>query len=481
MTDFDVIVVGGRPAGSSLAARLGQMGIRTLLVERAELPSLPGASCPIIYSTAMRLLDEIGADEAVYAHNTPYLPRLINVADDIEFGVEIPPLDGKRPYGYAIDRARFDAAIWETAVSYPSVTGRQNFAVHDLLWDADRVVGIVGGVGSGQREEITAKLVIGADGRFSTVARKVNAETFDEDTDYPTNLYYAYWKNVKPHDERGASATAYFAEEGLGFLVMDSADGTTAICMEGRPDILAPQPGKVDEFYYEMAKKYDYIRERTEGAEPVTKVHGMRKVGNMYRTPGGSGWGLVGDAYHQKDPIDGQGIFDALFTSKVMAQAIEQWHSGSKSWTEAIAWYDATARAETYPVYQGTLERVKRTIYEDPYDQVPKMASEVITQMVESTPNMPDFVKQPLRQLANSSPLPEPAVRFMSRTLARWLVSDSVYQEFSGMAVTRQLKPEDAELSPQLMLGVLARGPLRDLSRALDQIDQRLERIKGEA
>ena len=45
---YDVIIVGGRPAGSSLAARLGQQGLRTLLVERASCPSLPAASSPII-------------------------------------------------------------------------------------------------------------------------------------------------------------------------------------------------------------------------------------------------------------------------------------------------------------------------------------------------------------------------------------------------------------------------------------------------
>ena len=49
MNDYDVIVVGGRPAGATLAARLGRQGLRVLLLERATFPSAPAASCPVIY------------------------------------------------------------------------------------------------------------------------------------------------------------------------------------------------------------------------------------------------------------------------------------------------------------------------------------------------------------------------------------------------------------------------------------------------
>ena len=66
-TNYDVIIVGGRPAGATLAARLGRQGLRVLLLERATFPSAPAASCPVIYPATMRLLDEIGADEREYA------------------------------------------------------------------------------------------------------------------------------------------------------------------------------------------------------------------------------------------------------------------------------------------------------------------------------------------------------------------------------------------------------------------------------
>ena len=70
---YDVIIVGGRPAGASLAARLGAAGLRVLILDRATFPSLPAVSAPFLLPHALELLDEIGADEAAYAEATPRL------------------------------------------------------------------------------------------------------------------------------------------------------------------------------------------------------------------------------------------------------------------------------------------------------------------------------------------------------------------------------------------------------------------------
>lgn len=150
---YDVIIIGGRPAGSSLAARLGKQGLKTLLLERAAFPTAPAASSPIIYSPALQLLDETGADESQYAHNTPRIRHIY--ADNSQFQLEIPiPELHGRDYAYAIDRARFDAALWDNACRYPTVEGRQSYSVTDLLRDDGRVVGIVGHEHGGKKSRL---------------------------------------------------------------------------------------------------------------------------------------------------------------------------------------------------------------------------------------------------------------------------------------------------------------------------------------
>src|SRR5690348_16617339 len=69
--EYDVIIVGARPAGASLAARLGAQGFTVLLVDKARFPSLPEVpSCPIMYASSMALFDEIGFDESKYVQAT---------------------------------------------------------------------------------------------------------------------------------------------------------------------------------------------------------------------------------------------------------------------------------------------------------------------------------------------------------------------------------------------------------------------------
>ncbi len=422
---YDVIIVGGRAAGASLAARLGQQGVRTLLVERAEFPSLPAASSPIIYSSALKLLDEIGADENEYARNTPRIRRIF--ADNSQFQLNIPLPDANgRDYAYAIDRARFDAALWDNACRFPSVDSRLEYSVTDLIREGERVVGIVGQSQGGVEERITADIVVGADGRFSMVARTVGATEHDVHNEHPTSLYYAYWKNVKPYPESSEpSAVAYEGGYGYGLLVMDSADGTTAVTMEGQADLLAPPPGQTEAFYLEKLAANPKVMARLEGAEMITDVRGMRKIGNKYRQPGGAGWALVGDAYHQHDPLDGQGIFNALFTAKSLAWAIRYFKRGQMSWDEAMEWYDEATRSKTYGMYRQTLANVKTNLF-DSNQQLPGWAL----------------------------------------TGIRWLMEDATMVDLLGKLMTRQIPPEVLTMAtPAIAVGALVRAPLREFRK----------------
>lgn len=428
-TEYDVIIVGGRPAGSSLAARLGRAGLRVLLLERAQFPSEHPASSPIIYASAMQLLDEIGADETAYARNTPPIYRIVQTTRHT-YGEFPLPYVGARNYAYAVDRARFDAALWETAVNTPNVEGRQGFNVTDLLRTGEAVCGVVGKGQDGVEQTITAKLVVGADGRFSFLARKMNAAEHDVHNEITSTVYYAYWRGVQPYDDLpkdgAGSAVGYKIPglQGVLLLVMDSADQQTVIVLEAKPELFEGDDEKtVEERYRQLLEQQPKLAARMKNAQMVTKLHGMRRIGNLYRQAGGEGWALTGDAYHHKDPIDGQGIYDALLTAKVLSEAIIRWHRGELSWAQALAQYDANARAQTYPTYQTTLKRLKFT-------------------MTSQTPTI------------------------LSKTVLRWLVADPRYARRAGMLLSRQVTPE-AAFPKWLIIAAIARGITADIGTLL--------------
>ena len=65
---------------------------------------------------------------------------------------------------------------------------------------------------------------------------------------------------------------------------------------------------------------------------------------------------LTGDAYHYKDPVDGQGIYDALLETKILDRALATFLSGSRSWGEAMAVYEKEAREATHPMFATTVD-----------------------------------------------------------------------------------------------------------------------------
>lgn len=433
--DYDVIIVGGRPGGSTLAARLGKFGYRVLMLERGTLPSLPAVSCPIIYASTMTLLDEIGADEAEYARDTPKIRRMAqSISAELQTAIPLPEIEG-RAYAYAVDRARFDAELWDAALRFPTVTGWQNFSVSDLLWEGEgtqrRVVGIVGRGEDKIERQFRARLVVGADGRFSLVARKVDAQIRDTDDEFPASIYYAYWKNLQPYDASGeATAVAYAGDGAYGYLVMNSAENTAAVAIEGRADLFA-NVQDAEAYYLELCGRNPLLARRLEGAERATSVRGMKSVGNIYRDAGGPGWALVGDAYHQKDPLDGQGIFNAVFSAKALAHAFRDWQRGEMTWREAVEWYDETMRIKTYSTFRALLSRVQMSFY---------------------TPQPPDWVMN---------------------SVTRWIMDDPAMQDLMGQFVTRKISPDVMQLmSPAVMTRAVLRGGLRDLG---EQVKHRLK------
>lgn len=428
---YDVIIVGGRISGSALAITLGRANLRVLLLERDVLPSLPAASSPVIYAPAMSLLDQLGVPESAYTHNTPRIDRWVIEAQDV-FRVEqpIPHICG-RDYAYAIDRARFDNALWERAHALPTVDARTHCAVVDLLQDGARVVGVE------VRDTLTdvmwqahAPLVVGADGRFSTVARKVRAAEYDRHNQQPTSVYYAYWRGVRPLETEGSAAHLFSTGGDYGLLIMPSADDSTVVVIEGRTDRLQSDKHQtVEAFYCAFLQAHPSIWARLEHAERVTPVHGMKRIGNLYRQAGGEGWALVGDAIHQKDPLDGQGIYDALFTAQTLAQQLIRVHEREIQWETALANYTYAVRAETYPMYHATLARVNRELY--------------------------------TRRSG-----------WFMQWLARWLYEDPIYRQRWARLFVRDISPKRWFAYHVVMLA-LVRGIWRDLKRLFARAPRR--------
>ncbi len=417
MHEYDVVIVGGRPAGASLAARLGAAGLNVLVVDKDTFPSRPPVSAPFALPHTLALLDEIGVSEAEFAAETPRMHEFVlEFASYFRAKFRFESEVGGRNYFYAVDRARFDHAIWRSLARYPSVTALAGARAGEIERDdRGRVIGVTVIV-DGETRNIRTRALIGADGRHSMVARAVDAAITDERKDVDTTLYYAHWRDVEAYAPGQPIAHIHTSCDGFSFVFMPSAEGETMVVAQGRSDSYEAQTGTPDAIYEQLLRARPLVWRRLAKARRVSELSGIKRMGNLFRTPGGPGWALVGDAYHQKDSIDAQGIHDALLGAKLLANEIVDWHAGERSWEAAIERYAAAARAQLVPMFEATMDRVKREIY--------------------------------------ASPPP-----FAAKTLLRWVLTHPEYGRRFEATVTRQMDPAQL-LPPPVLLRLAASGGL---------------------
>ncbi|MGB7341761.1 MAG: NAD(P)/FAD-dependent oxidoreductase [Phototrophicaceae bacterium] len=422
---YDAIIIGGRPAGASLALRLAKGDLNVLVVDRATFPSKPAVpSMPLILPHTLLMLEELGISEDVVAAAGAKLVRL-QLEMNGHFAVEIDfkkamEGDNRPPYFYSIKRDPFDNAIWEYLHHDNRITAKQDFGVSKLLKDdAGKVTGIEGANG----EQYTADVVVGADGRYSFVGSQMKAEPFNEVDTHNTDFYFAYWQGgTYDHADAMHTMHIYSSLQGYQYLIFPVGDGQVAVSIQMVRDSLPKDASQsIDDYYLEQLKKYPTLWNQIKDAEQISPVYGMKNIRNGYREVGGDGWALVGDAAHFKDSIDGQGIYDALLGSSILAPYILKWKAGEMTWDAAMAAYKDELVAKTYPMFLETQERLKREVYDEP----------------------PEFVV---------------------KNVLRRVMEDPTYQkQFVGYA-TRRFDPA-GWASPQLMLGSLLRGFARDISK----------------
>ena len=420
MHSYDVIIVGGRAAGAALAARLGAEGHSVLVVDKATFPSPPSVpSCPLVYPQTMALLDEIGVDEAAWADGSVKVQRLV-IEMGAWFRAPMAMIESRgRDYVRCIDRAVFDDVLWRHLARYPSVTTRSGFTVTDLVRDADgRVVGVEGRQ-DGVTERFVARCVVGADGRFSPVARRVGAAVVEDHPEHRSTVYFAEWEGVAPLEgEAGPQVHIYATARGTDVLFFPMPGGRMAVCTHQRADRV-DTGGDFQAFHLAELQAHEPVRRRLAAARRVTDVVGMKRVDNRYRAAGGPGWVLVGDALHHKDPVDGQGIYDAFLEARLLAGVLGPHLDGELTWDDLVATYQREVVAETRPMFLATMDRLRTELYSEP---------------------------------------PVPVIR----TLIRWWMNDPEYQSQFMRFVCREVDPQRWR-TPGMLLRAAVRGLLRDL------------------
>jgi 2-polyprenyl-6-methoxyphenol hydroxylase-like FAD-dependent oxidoreductase len=344
---YDVIVVGARVAGAATGMLLARRGMQVLVVDRASFPS-DTLSTHTIQVPGVARLARWGLLERVIATGAPPIR-------DVRFESGPTTLVGRFPAVDGVDsvlaprRTVLDEILVEAARAAGAEV-REGFTVDGLNFDDDRVTGVRGRSTNGASLVESARLVIGADGKHSVVARLARAA--EGRTDAPRSIaYYTYWEGV-PVD-RGAMRS-----DGARTLGVWPTNDGLAVTYLGLPAALFRAfRADIEGSYVRSLEALGELGATVLSGHRVERFYGTADLPNRFRTSVGPGWALVGDAGLVMDPITGQGIGHAFRDAELVAEAIAAGLGGARPLEEALAAYQRERDRATLPMYEVTLDQ----------------------------------------------------------------------------------------------------------------------------
>jgi 2-polyprenyl-6-methoxyphenol hydroxylase-like FAD-dependent oxidoreductase len=293
---FDVVVVGASIGGCTAARLFALAGARVALVERRPDPGAYKVVCTHqILSSAVPTIERLGLAARLEARGAV---RTSIAAWSPYGGWMRFPTDA--PYGYGVTRWTLDPILRELAADTPGVEFFPGMTVVGLLSDDGRPAGVRLETPNGAARSMRARLVVGADGRGSTVARlaRVPGRVRPHNRFY----YFAYWRGIEP---RTTSARLWFLDPD-GAASFPNEDDLTVV-------VAAPHRSRLREFRADPENAYRrMVAALPDGpdishAERASKLIGKLEVPNVMRPAARPGVAFVGDAALATDPSFGVG------------------------------------------------------------------------------------------------------------------------------------------------------------------------------
>lgn len=344
MSDYDVVIVGARPAGAATGMLLARAGLRVLIVDRSR-PGADTLSTHALMRGGVLQLTRWGLLDKVTAADTP---PVRHATFHTESGLTTVPIKSANGVDalYAPRRTVLDPIIADAAVEAGATLCYGVTAKGLLRDDHGRVAGIVGHDQFGDPFTARARFTVGADGMGSRVAHWTGAATEHEGTAVGTAAY-GYW------DLEAAGGYEWFFRHGTAAGAIPTNHGQTCVFVATtharfrRELVRDPTTG----FQRLLSTAAPELADRLAGAPPSAPLRRFPGRRGHLRRATGPGWALVGDAGYFKDPITAHGITDALRDAELLARAII---AAASDVPALLAGYQATRDRLSLPLFDVT-------------------------------------------------------------------------------------------------------------------------------
>ena len=326
--NYDTIVIGGGPAGSTVATLVAEQGYRVLLLERATTPQFKiGESLiPATYWTFKRLgmLEKLRASHFPQKYSVQFYSRSGKGSTPFYFFQTNPH---ESAVTWQVLRSEFDEMLLDNARE-KGVEVRHGVGVREVLFEGDTATGVLTQNTDGTRETLSATVIVDSTGQRSLIGRQLNLNTIEPNLKMASLFTHYEGGHRDEGIDEGATLILHTEEKDSWFWSIPLPYNRTSIGVVGELDYLLQNrrdaDGRLDtqKIFDEELAKCPPLQQRLEGAKQLLPIQTTKDFSYRASRIAGNNWVLVGDAFGFLDPVYSTGLFLALKSGEMAADVI---------------------------------------------------------------------------------------------------------------------------------------------------------------
>ena len=341
--NYDVIVMGGGPAGSSAASMLAREGRQVILFEKEVFPRhhIGESLMTDTYWTFRRMgvLEKLKASPFVRKYSVQFANAAGKESRPFYF---FEAVHHESAVTWQVTRAEFDKLLIDHAADSGAVV-HQGVLVKQVLFEGDQAVGVEVQMQDGSREKFFAKVIVDATGQAAMLSNKFRWRV--RDPQLKKAVLYSYFKGAhREPDLNGGATLVLRTEKGSNgwFWYIPLENDITSVGIVADPEYLVQGRGQdLAKIYHEEIEKCEPCSKRVAGGTRVDKIYSILDYSYRSKQNAGNGFIIIGDAYGFLDPIYSSGVLLALKMAELATDAIHDAFNHDDFSAERLGQYQA--------------------------------------------------------------------------------------------------------------------------------------------